>query len=100
MDHGGGQASTPPLPVAAGRNPNEQTDQLCDSITLIAPTDDQPALAAVMKRHGRAAHPIDNPSIRKVLRADERQYLTTVGHCDCGTVLGPRHHETPEELED
>lgn len=73
---------------------------MCHFITLIAPTDDQPALAAVMKGHGRAAEPIANPSIAKILLPDERQYLTTVGHCDCGTVLGPRHHDTPEEQED
>jgi hypothetical protein len=44
-----------------------------------------------MERHGRAADPIDNPSIRKALRDGECQYVTTRGHCDCGTVLAPRH---------
>ena len=53
---------------------------------------------AVMDRHGRAASPIDNPSIKKVLRDGEHQYLTTSGHCDCGTVLAPQH-DTPEALE-
>ena len=64
---------------------------MCPFVTLIAPTDDVAALRAVMERHGRAAEPIDNPSIRKVLRDGERQYITTRGHCDCGTVLAPRH---------
>ncbi|HEX6741327.1 MAG TPA: hypothetical protein VF079_05980 [Sphingomicrobium sp.] len=64
---------------------------MCHFITLIAPTEDADALRAVMERHGRAAAPIDNPSICQVLRPGERQYLTTRGHCDCGTVLAPRH---------
>jgi hypothetical protein len=64
---------------------------MCHFITLIAPTEDAEAVRAVMERHGRAARPIDNPSVRKVLREGERQYLTTRGHCDCGTTLAPRH---------
>ncbi|WP_374412981.1 hypothetical protein [Novosphingobium colocasiae] len=71
---------------------------VCHFITLVAPTDDAKAVAAVMERHGRAATPIDNPSVRKVLRVGEHQYLTTRGHCDCGTVLAPRH-DTPEAFE-
>jgi hypothetical protein len=62
---------------------------MCHFITLVAPTADAAAVLAVMKRHGRAADPIDNPSIRKVLRSDEQQYVTTSGHCDCGTALAP-----------
>jgi hypothetical protein len=72
---------------------------LCHFITLIAPTHDAVAVETVMKRHGRAASPVDNPSIRKVLRDGERQYLSTRGHCDCGTVLAP-YQETPEAFED
>ena len=72
---------------------------MCHFITLIAATDDAASVRAVMERHGRAAEPIDNPSIRKVLREGERQYLTTRGHCDCGTVLAPRHN-TPEAFEE
>jgi hypothetical protein len=72
---------------------------MCHFITLIAPSADGAAVRAVMKRHGRAADPIDNPSIRKVLRPDEHQYLTTSGHCDCGTALAPRH-DTPEGFEE
>lgn len=72
---------------------------MCHFVTLIAPTADADAVRAVMERHGRAAYPIDNPSIRKALRDGERQYLTTRGHCDCGTVLAPRH-DTPEAFEE
>ena len=72
---------------------------MCHFVTLIVPTGDTDAVAAVMDRHGRVAAPIDNPSIRKVLREGEHQYLTTRGHCDCGTVLAPRH-DTPETFEE
>jgi hypothetical protein len=72
---------------------------MCHFVTLIVPTDNADAVRAIMERHGRAASPIDNPSIRNVLRDGEHQYLTTSGHCDCGTVLAPRH-ESPEAFED
>lgn len=75
------------------------TFRVCHFITLIAPTDDVDAVRQVMEKHGRAAHPIDNPSVRRLLDADERQYLTTPGHCDCGTALAPRH-DTPESFEE
>ena len=60
---------------------------MCLYITLIALTDDAAALGAVMARHGRAATPIDNASLRKALREGERQYLTAGRSCDCGSVL-------------
>lgn len=71
---------------------------MCHFVTLIAPTENADAVRTVMERHGRAASPIDNPSIKKVLHDGERQYLTTSGHCDCGTVLAPRYN-TPEAFE-
>lgn len=72
---------------------------MCHFVTLIAPTSNADAVRAVMDRYGRAAEPLDNPSIRKVLLEGEHQYLTTRGHCDCGTILAPRH-ETPEAFEE
>jgi len=72
---------------------------MCHFVTLIAPTENADAVRAVMERHGRAANSIDSLSIRKVRHDGERQYLTTSGHCDCGTVLAPRHN-TPEAFED
>lgn len=72
---------------------------MCLFITLIVPTNDTVAVHKVMERHGRAASPTDNPSIRKVLRDGERQYLSTRGHCDCGTVLAP-YDEKPETIEE
>ena len=72
---------------------------MCHFVTLIAPTENSDAVRAVMERHGRTASPINNPSIKKVMRDGEHQYLTTSGHCDCGTVLAPRR-DTPEAFED
>jgi len=70
---------------------------MCCFITLIAPTDDADGVRAVMARHDRAAAVLDNRSVRTVLLPGERQYLTTRGHCDCGTVLG--RWVAPEEIE-
>lgn len=76
---------------------------MCHYITLVAPTDDAAALHDVMAAHGRRAIPIANPSVAKVLLADERQYLTYSKGCDCGTVLGfpniERERLLQEELE-
>ena len=72
---------------------------MCHFVTLIVPTDEVAAVREIMRRHERDAKPIDNPSVRAVLHDGEHQYLTTPGHCDCGTVLAPRH-ETPETFED
>lgn len=72
---------------------------MCHFITLIVPTEDEAALRAVMQRHGRTAEAIDNPSVRRILRADERQYLTCTRECDCGTVLAPSLEGATEEDE-
>lgn len=72
---------------------------MCHFITLIAPSDQGADLAAVMERHGRAATPIDNPAVGTVLREGEHQFLTTRGHCDCGTILASRH-ASPEAFEE
>ncbi len=60
---------------------------MCHYITLIVPSDDTTALAAVMRRHDRIAQAVDNPLLAKALRPGERQYITARS-CDCGTVLG------------
>ena len=72
---------------------------MCHFITLVVPTADDAAVRALMERHGRAADPIQNPSVARVLQPGERQYLTTPGHCDCGTVLARRHERSSEQLE-
>lgn len=60
---------------------------MCFFVTLIVPTDDAQAVRRVMEHHGRAARPISNASVLAVLRASERQFLTTPFGCDCGSVL-------------
>ncbi len=69
---------------------------MCHFITLIVPSADKDAVRAVMERHGRGATPIDNPSLRTLLKDQERQYLTNSRTCDCGTVLG-RDQQTGDE---
>ncbi len=71
---------------------------MCHYITLIAPTNDLAAVAVVMDRHGRASRRMENRSICAVLHDGERQYLTTRGGCDCGSVLSMAP-EAPDVLE-
>ena len=49
-----------------------------------------------METHGRTARPIDGVSVAKVLRPNERQYLTARNNCDCGTIL-VQWPDDPEE---
>lgn len=62
---------------------------MCHLITLVVPAAESEAVLSVMKRHSRTAELFDNPSVRKILRDDEHQYLTSRIGCDCGTVLAP-----------
>jgi hypothetical protein len=74
---------------------------MCSYITLVV-RGDAAAAAGVLLRHKRAATPIANPSVRQVLEKGETQFLTTVGHCDCGTALGAarsRKRDRPREAE-
>ncbi|HEY0648245.1 hypothetical protein [Phenylobacterium sp.] len=59
-------------------------------MTLVVPAADPAAVKRVLERHGRVAQPIANPSVARRLLPGEAQFLTTPGHCDCGTVLAPR----------
>jgi hypothetical protein len=45
-------------------------------------------LDALAREHGRRFEPLSNPSIEAQLQPGERYFLTTLGHCDCGTPLG------------
>ena len=60
---------------------------MCHFVTLVAPTEDIAAMRAVMLNHSREAQRIDGRSLARVLRPDERQYLTCRAGCDCGTAL-------------
>lgn len=62
---------------------------MCHFISAVLPASaDVAALTAVAEKHGRRLRPQGNPSVRKELQAGESFYLTTAGHCDCGTPLG------------
>jgi hypothetical protein len=60
---------------------------MCYFITLVVEGGNEASIASVAARHGRRAKRIGNPSVASILNPGEMQFLTTVGHCDCGTVL-------------
>lgn len=63
---------------------------MCYFITLVVRGADDATIAKIADRYGRRAKRIDNRSVATALAEDEAQYLTTVGHCDCGTALAPK----------
>ncbi|HWL50848.1 MAG TPA: hypothetical protein VNQ90_00330 [Chthoniobacteraceae bacterium] len=73
---------------------------MCHFITAVLPkTAPHSELAALARRHGRQFRPLANPGIERQLRRDQRYFLTTLRHCDCGTVLGSyrrRHRHVPD----
>lgn len=51
-------------------------------------------------RYQRRLEPLDNPHVNSQLQPREQHFLTTWGHCDCGTVLGSLSHDpapTPDK---
>ena len=62
---------------------------MCHFITAVLPKEaDAPKLDAIARKHDRQFEPLSNSSIEAQLRQGERYFLTTLGHCDCGTSLG------------
>lgn len=62
---------------------------MCHFITAVLPgSANHAALAEIAARHGRALKPQRNPSVEEHLKSGEHYFLTTQGHCDCGTALG------------
>ena len=62
---------------------------MCHYITAVLPgSADHTSLAAVADQYGRNLTPLKNSSIEEQLKIGERYFLTTRGHCDCGTALG------------
>ena len=62
---------------------------MCHYVTAVLPrTADLLSLVEIAGRHSRNLEPLRNPSIEDRLKPGERHYLTTHGHCDCGTPLG------------
>lgn len=62
---------------------------MCYYIALVVRGSDASTIDGVLRRHGCQAKPISNESMRAALMPGEAQFLTTVGHCDCGTALAP-----------
>lgn len=74
---------------------------MCRFITAILPAGaDTAALAAIAHRHKRARSPYAHPGLLAQLAADERGWLTTVGHCDCDTPLGRQRNSAAREHDD
>jgi hypothetical protein len=62
---------------------------MCHYVTAVLPgSANHAALAEIAARHGRTLEPQQSPSVEAELRTGERYFLTTRGHCDCGTALG------------
>ncbi len=62
---------------------------MCHFITAVLPESaDHERLDAIARHHGRQFARLPNPGVEAQLRPDEQYFLTTVGHCDCGTALG------------
>lgn len=62
---------------------------MCQFITAIFPSDaDTPELAALFRAHGRTCSAYVSVSLAMQIGSTESSYITTVGHCDCGTPLG------------
>lgn len=60
---------------------------MCHFIVLVVRGGSASDIDQVLRRHARQARPIGNVSLGRILGPDEAPFLTTVGHCDCGTVL-------------
>lgn len=60
---------------------------MCHYITLVVRGGGAREIDQVLRRHGRQAKLLANPSMARVLEPGEAHFLTTVGHCDCGTAL-------------
>jgi len=65
---------------------------MCHFVTAVL-SDKAPhaELDAIARKYGREIQPLANPSIQRQIRRDQQYFRTTVGHCDCGTVLGSDH---------
>lgn len=66
---------------------------MCTFITLIAVTDDLDRVNAILstldrRGYSRRAARVDSPAVRRVLAAEEREYVLSRPPCDCGTFLG------------
>jgi hypothetical protein len=62
---------------------------MCHFVTTVLPkTASIVELDAIARKYGHQFEPLANPSIERQIAPDERYFMTTLGHCDCGTPLG------------
>ena len=62
---------------------------MCHFVTAVLPVAaDVSRLDAIARRHHRQLQALANSSIEAQLLPNERYFLTTLEHCDCGTALG------------
>ncbi len=62
---------------------------MCYHLTSTLPKDtDLGLLRAIFEKYEMAFDPITNPHIASQLPSGELYFVTTKGHCDCGTILG------------
>lgn len=75
---------------------------MCHYITAVLPRSaDHIRLDAIAREHGRQFSRLPVPGMEAQIEADELYFLTTAGHCDCGTPLGAfarAHDATPDWL--
>jgi len=72
---------------------------MCHYITLVAGGVSEADLDTFMKPRGRKAELLFNASVQRILAPDELHFLTTKGHCDCGTALDHSKVERTESPE-
>lgn len=81
-----------PAPIQSEAAPQVGTckrEHMCHYITASLPgSADHAALDALARGYGRQFKPLSNPDIEAQLQPGERYFITTLGHCDCGTPLG------------
>ena len=71
---------------------------MCHFISAVLPASaDIAALSTLAEKHGRCLRAQSNHSVQERLRAGEHYFLTTVGHCDCGTPLGAHTTSATDE---
>jgi len=62
---------------------------MCHYVTAVLPASaPHEDLDAIARAHGRRFEPLANPGVEASIGPHERYFLTTAGHCDCGTPLG------------
>jgi hypothetical protein len=71
---------------------------MCHFVSATLPlTADLAVLGPIAAQHHRALTPLHNSHVEAQLPSTVRYYLTTTGHCDCGTALGSTNRERPSQ---